>query len=68
MPRKSIWVSSVPIQYGGRMNGAITATISAPAPTDAIGRHREPHAGLPNRPSGRTARTIATSTNVKMIE
>ena len=26
------------------------------------------HAGLPKRPSGRTASTIATSTNVKMIE
>ena len=28
----------------------------------------EPHAGLPNRPSGRTASTSAISTNVKMIE
>ena len=33
---------------------------------DAV--RRDPHSGLPNRPSGRTASTIATSTNVKMIE
>ena len=33
---------------------------------DAIRRH--PHSGLPKSPSGRTASTIATSTNVKMIE
>ena len=37
---------------------------------DAVRRHpaTKRHAGLPNSPSGRTARTSATSTNVKMIE
>ena len=36
--------------------------------TDDAVRGEVPHAGLPKSPSGRTASTIATSTNVKMIE
>ena len=37
---------------------------------DAVRRHpaTQRHAGLPKSPSGRTASTSATSTNVKMIE
>ena len=41
---------------------------ATPTPTTRSISGAAAHAGLPNSPNGRTASTIASSTNVKMIE
>ena len=71
MPRMNICVSSVATQYSLKISGARSATHEEDEPDDPVRREpaaRRAHAGRPKSPRGRTASTIASRTNVKMIE